>query len=465
MQTSIDRVIQTNTRLAFALLPGIVFLVCALHSAVLHAAQESGQGVSNRGIIKIPFDIYTDTPRATVDSHNRIVVSSSIFSDNNYDAVLFRFLPNGAPDQHFASNGMARIKAGGGDASITKYLIHSLAIGDDGKIVLAGATFGEGNKGDFLVMRFLENGMPDLSLNRVGWNSVSLGGRLDFGWGIDEARDVLVAQDGAIVLAGGTSQHFAVISSRYDFGVVRYRQDGTLDRAFAANGKGVFRLGTVSEDYAYALAQDDKQRLIVAGKEHTRYQADMAMIRLDPAGRLDPTFGSGGKVTVQFGEAGSDAKSIAIDSHKRVVVGGGLYRGATGGYIQRYSEDGILDRSFGMDGTVRISSFDEFAMLKLQDDNKIVIVGTRYATHRTFPAIVTIRLVPNGTPDKEFGRNGESVVEFDSYVTASSIALSSDSDIYVCGSASRRHDNQRANNGLLLFKLNHHGMLIDSFGH
>jgi uncharacterized delta-60 repeat protein len=107
---------------------------------------------------------------------------------------------------------------------------------------------------------------------------------------------VTVLPDKKIVAVGGTLQRFAIISDRYDFAIVRYLPDGSLDRQFAKKGKAIFRVGTVSEDFAYAVKQDRRNRIVVAGKSHQSYFGDIALIRINKNGELDKTFGKDGVV-------------------------------------------------------------------------------------------------------------------------------------------------------------------------
>jgi uncharacterized delta-60 repeat protein len=99
-------------------------------------------------------------------------------------------------------------------------------------------------------------------------------------------------------------------------------------------------------------------------------------------GDLDPSFGSGGKVTTDFG--GYDvASAVAIQADGKVVaagftdanVGGGVFDFA----LARYNTDGSLDPSFGSGGklTTDFGSFNDGAeAIAIQSDGKIVAAGS-----------------------------------------------------------------------------------------
>src|SRR5262245_49687801 len=72
--------------------------------------------------------------------------------------------------------------------------------------------------------------------------------------------------------------------------------------------------------------------------------------RLLSAGALDPTFGSGGKVTTDFGGVLDQAASVVIQPDGKVVAAG------VGGFVDfalaRYNANGTLDPTFGSGGKV-----------------------------------------------------------------------------------------------------------------
>ena len=68
------------------------------------------------------------------------------------------------------------------------------------------------------------------------------------------------------------------------------------------------------------------------------------------AGRLDPTFGQGGKVVTNIpGPMTAIARAVALQSDGKIVVAGGLGAGQEIGLV-RYNTNGALDGSFGRSG-------------------------------------------------------------------------------------------------------------------
>jgi uncharacterized delta-60 repeat protein len=94
------------------------------------------------------------------------------------------------------------------------------------------------------------------------------------------------------------------------------------------------------------------------------------------AGDLDPTFGTGGIVTTDFGNTPDDGQEVAVQPDGKIVVAG--YRGSDFA-VARYNVDGSLDATFGTGGLVVTdlygNSRDIAGGMALQPDGKIVLAG------------------------------------------------------------------------------------------
>src|SRR5262249_48728403 len=76
------------------------------------------------------------------------------------------------------------------------------------------------------------------------------------------------------------------------------------------------------------------------------------------AGTLDPTFGTGGKVTTDFGGTGVAVRTVAVLANGQILTAGvGGFNGVSNFALARYNDDGMLDASFGSGGLVT-TAFD-----------------------------------------------------------------------------------------------------------
>ena len=112
-----------------------------------------------------------------------------------------------------------------------------------------------------------------------------------------------------------------------------------------------------------------------------------------PQGSLDPTFGSGGKVTE--GLPGG-ATAMALQDDGKIVLLGGMK-------LARYNPDGTIDANFGTGGTATVvfnaGLLDVADDVAIQPDGKIVVVGiTRVGTQDDF---AVARFNPDGTSRRE----------------------------------------------------------------
>jgi uncharacterized delta-60 repeat protein len=205
---------------------------------------------------------------------------------------------------------------------------------------------------------------------------------------------------------------------------------GVLDHSFGHEGKTKARIGSASQ--ATALAQLSRGRLVVAGNANVGGRSLFALARYGPNGRLDPSFGSRGKVATAIGK-NAGANAVAVDAEGRILAAGSS---ATGAKLEvalvRYNPNGSLDRSFGVGGRVLTSvsaapaSDIAFAML-LEPDGKIVIAGS---SNWRF---LLLRYDQDGSLDHTFGAGGIVTTTVGLYGRAYALARQSDGRLIAGG--------------------------------
>jgi uncharacterized delta-60 repeat protein len=174
-----------------------------------------------------------------------------------------------------------------------------------------------------------------------------------------------------------------------------------LDPTFGTNGIVVTDLGGPSDTGANIVLQPDG-KIIVAGSAELDSNfpgfRTPVIVRYNPDGTLDSTFGTGGKlIAIIHGPA-----RIALQTDGKLVLGGQL----NGGFaLARYSSNGTLDNTFGANGVAIAGGNDNFTLLfgdlTIQSDGKIVVVGTQETGGHTYPAVIA-RFNANGTLDEDF---------------------------------------------------------------
>jgi uncharacterized delta-60 repeat protein len=327
---------------------------------------------------------------------------------------------DGSLDNTFGTSGLKNI-----DFGLTNEFAHTLAIQNDGKIIAGGKTY-NGTNYDFALIRLNTNGSLDNTFGMGGYVVTSVQSGNDF------IKSIKIQSDGKILVAG-TTYYGAWIQ---DFCLVRYNSNGTLDNSFGTNGIVITDVGSVSE-FANSLVIQSDGKIVVAGHTTIGTQYDFALVRYNSNGSLDNTFGTSGIVKTDIGTSNDEAYSVALQSDGKILVAGGSYNGSNFDFaLVRYNSDGSLDNSFNSSGKYTSNFFGYYDMaysVLTQTDDKIIISGTaeNIGSNRDFAAI---RLNSDGSVDNSFGTNGKvSVNMMTTNDFCYSSALQSDNKILLCG--------------------------------
>jgi uncharacterized delta-60 repeat protein len=347
-----------------------------------------------------------------VQPDNKIVaVGTTAASSSPKHFALTRFTTNGSLDTSFGDNGRVITVF---NASSAVEGAFAAAIQPDGKIIAAGFvnrfTPGEGY---FALARYNPDGSLDTTFGNGGKILTSIVQH------INEARAAAVRQDGTIVAAGdyySGNQNFQTLIARYttngtlegtsgdfqgfNFGseniaraiaiqpdggfvtggyfresfstnpgakLVRYEPDGRVDTSFGSSGRVLVSSPSISEEFNAVALQPDG-RIVAAGYSGQ----DFLVMRFTMFGLVDTTFGGGtGRVTTPMG-AGSQANSVIVKPNGKILVSGSSGNNSAAAY---YNTDGSLDTSFSGDGKLVIP-FGAANGMALDGLGRIVLGGT-----------------------------------------------------------------------------------------
>ncbi|MGE3912883.1 MAG: hypothetical protein AB7K36_26230 [Chloroflexota bacterium] len=308
----------------------------------------------------------------------------------SHDVLLARYLPNGALDATFGSGGVVTTDFGGDEGAA------ALVLQADGKLVVAGGSQQGANA--VLLVRYLPDGTLDPTFGSEG--------KVTTQFGSGSSAGALVLQpDGKFVVAGP-----AGTGSSYDFLLARYLPNGSLDSSFGNDGVVSTDFG--GSDVPRAVALQPNGKLIVAGYANLIGNAsDFALARYQPNGALDATFGNGGKVITNFG--GSDSISdIVVQQDGKLVVAGNGGQGGPSVLLARYLPNGTVDGAFGSGGKVSVNFGLDSSVndLLLQPDGKLVIAGSVHQINLPLPIqprnLLVARFLPSGSLDPTFAGGG-----------------------------------------------------------
>jgi uncharacterized delta-60 repeat protein len=285
----------------------------------------------------------------------------------NLHLTVFRFNSNGSPDNTFGNNGATAIQpaelflapASGG-----------IALQPDGRILVATAH----NDGGPLqiVARLLANGQLDSTFGSngvaptFGGDSVAVvpngnilvgtgsvismytpNGVVVKGFGIhgqtpgfaNEAGGFVVTKVSVtgtstrIITAGSifTDVNLMSLNSVSGFLLVSYNIDGTLDNAFGIHGGVTTPFPRNILARAFAVALQTNGDIVAVGQTALTDTgpSDFALVRYNPDGSVDTTFGNSGFVSTPFGTSVAFANTVLIQIDGKIIAVGNSNNGTT----------------------------------------------------------------------------------------------------------------------------------------
>ena len=306
---------------------------------------------------------------------------------------------------------------------------NAVTIQGDGKIVTAGEAIVSGTL-DFALARYNSDGSLDTTFDGDGKVTTDIAS----GSG-DQAFSVAIQGDGKIVAAG------SAVSGSYLFALARYNTDGSLDTTFSGDGKLTTDIAA-GNDQARAVVIQGDGKIVAAGFGlhfgSTIGTADVAVVRYNTDGSLDPTFDGDGIVTTNFPSDNADqAFAVAIQGDGRIVVAGITCCAQSVDFaLARYNADGSLDTTFDGDGlvTTHIVFNDQAFAVAIQGDGRIVAAG-HAASGSTFDFGLA-RYNADGSLDTTFDADGKVTTDFaGSHDEALGVAIQGNGKIVAAGFA------------------------------
>ena len=366
---------------------------------------------------------------------------------------IVRYTNTGSVDNSFA-NGVGHTEP------VVMYST-SLLIQADGKYLLSGITQ-RGVTNAMVVRRYLTNGQPDATFGTAGeFYLSSMPGREFSGskvWMVENANEARLILATEIRRPGSSNSDFYFLSLQmdgelsYDWGNQGVREVVAQDQAT----RGAPHLGSMS------LLSDGS--VIAVGSTATNTERNIIMVRLNPSGDIDTTYGGTGKKLTTLGSyTHAFMTSMLVLSDNSVMVAGnvGSIDNEQRYYaLAKFKTDGTLDSAFGNGGfyvsshqpdwndvtkiaqlangkfilpifdsaipsapsllvvngsgtaeeKFSISGYGRIHSVAVQNDQKIVAAG--YLGQGGFSSVV-FRSNENGTPDMNYGTSGYRTKDFD----------------------------------------------------
>jgi uncharacterized delta-60 repeat protein len=397
-----------------------VALTLVFASGISAAAGDLDPSFDGDGKVATDFGAADVAGGVAVQADGKIVAAgySENPNDNASDFVLARYNADGALDPGFGSAGKVRTVFGPSSEDAA----FAVAVQPDGKIVAGGGSYtpDPDSSTDFALARYNSDGSLDSTFGGGTGKVLTNLLRTEF------ATSVAIQPDGKIVAAGMTRRPGRVSPRDFDFAVVRYNTDGSLDTSFSGDGYDIIAF-TASYDAPSSVLVQPNGKIVLAGVRDASdpNTSRQVLVRYNGDGSLDGSFNRTGVVEGQ--DPGGWASSVALQTDGKLVVGGGS--------VTRYNADGSVDASFGENGKAVLAGQAGARIVLVQPNGKLVVAGAFYSPDGGDFLVAKLR--SNGSRDTTFGDGGQMHTDFgtNSYDELNAAVLQSNRRIVVAGGA------------------------------
>ncbi len=278
-------------------------------------------------------------------------------ADNNFAVV--RLNSNGTLDPSYATNGLLRIGFGGLGSRANAVKIQA-----DNKAVVVGFSKTTSANNDYAIARINTDGSLDTDFSNDGKHVVPFGT-------YDMATALAIQTDGKI-LVGGDAEN--------QLGLVRFTAFGVLDNTFGIGGKVLTPIAGGTEKIT-SVAVQTNGKIVCGGTRYNNASFNFLLVQYNPNGTLDQTFGTAGITTTDIDNNSEDlATSIALQTDAKILLVGTCNTNGTDYFaINRFNNNGILDSTFSTDG-IQLTAMNgtQANAVLIQNDGKIVVGGGIY---------------------------------------------------------------------------------------
>ncbi|MGN6617003.1 MAG: Calx-beta domain-containing protein [Ilyomonas sp.] len=300
--------------------------------------------------------------------------------------VLTRYLPDGSLDRTYGKNGRV---------VVFKFLYSRAVMQADGKALVIGANYEDGRGYQVILTRYNMDGSLDKAFGNNGIIYPGFSREDEF------SLSIALDNDGKIL---------AVAGSQFHVGIARFNTDGSPDRTFSTDGTGIIYTNLLTSYYGSIVStvvQIDG-KIVIAGQ--------YGMIRFKANGVLDHSFGNNGKIVTDYYPL-----SLAIQVNGKILIGGSTSIFQTNFTLERYNDDGSLDKSFNKTGVISGSYLGTINAMAVQKNGKIVVAGYKGDLRKADFSLT--RFNSDGSLDDVFGTEGKVLTDFKDYTTSMATCL------------------------------------------
>jgi uncharacterized delta-60 repeat protein len=417
----------------------------ALEDRCLLSAGSLDPTFGNGGTVQTPLSLGRVNLPMVMQPDGKIVVGSSL----NGQFALERFNSNGTIDTTFNGGNPSNV-SGIVSSALTANgdTIAGLALDASGDIIAVGkATIpvqGKATDQEIAIARYKTDGSLDSSFGGKGYVLLNVNPySKNSSGGYEDAIAAAVQGDGKIAVGGYICRLAGDNIYYYQFILLRYNSDGTIDTTFGnqspKNGINItapFGAGATG-DFPMAMALQTDGKILLAGSRMASGNASvprcLTVARYTTAGQLDSSFGTGGTVTLapsgtQSSDNVSNVFGVLVQTNSAIVLSGD-YDGNL--ILARLQSNGQVDSTFANAGFAT-SSAAFLAGAVVQGANGDLLTET----WSNSGSVGVAAFLPTGALDTSFGTGGFSMAAFSGSAFPGVVAIQSDGKIVIAAATS-----------------------------
>lgn len=419
----------------------LFYAICILTFTINLNAQTSAldTGFGVGGVVELPLDAYISYCWDIVLYDDGKIAACGFIDDEIFSrskAIVVRLLSNGDLDSTFSEDGMVQFGLPDKD-----FYANAIAIHPDGGLLIAGqikSTNGIDN--NYFVLKLLDDGNIDSMFADAGFYIDPIEGANS------EFEDLVITADERILLSGST--FISGIGSTII--TLQLNANGNVDSAYGEDGLTYYNIPMQSTTNATIELTTDGSFFLTGYVYFSNL--DFFAVKYFDDGEQDLSFGSGGKIKVDFyspENSGDYPNDAVVDAEGRLYItgqskpipsGAGNSRGA----VVRILEEGIIDSSYGTDGILILDSCGTTYLMgnAIQPDGKLIVGGYGYCEDSL--RIILARYTTDGFIDTTFFSGGIHIEPVNASVRT--LELQNDGKILVGGKVNEQFMITRFNN-------------------
>lgn len=248
---------------------------------------------------------------------------------------------------------------------------------------------------------------------------------------------VAIQENGKIITCGyqsSSTMHVRIV-------MIRYNSDGSIDDSFGTDGIVILSQGEIVPHYngnmSVKIVNDDQILLVANSRISSTSPDEVLLARYNNDGSLDLDFGNNGIVLIP--NTGG-VRKIEVQADDKIVITGTFNSRFL--KVLRVNPDGSLDETFGINGMVTINfcltsasnCFSFSTCCKILNDGQILIGGFYNSDiNSELLQFAIAKLNANGSLDTNFGQNGMITSNFGDGIQMSNLLVNDQNEIIALG--------------------------------